>query len=447
MYHVKILKGIISFCCFTAMSIAQPNWSVQSNPLGDSALGKIQFVSPTEGWISQSYGHLLHTTDAGTSWEAVTPFPNDTVVCMTDPANSMWWADPTHGWKINWFGTSLGDAHGAVIHKTTDGGVTWQKKVLSTAAGDMGFQIQFVDENTGWASIYNPTSTPITLTTLKSTDGGNNWNPIGTAGIFYFIDANNGWAIGPPKIYHTTNGGTDWTPQYSDTVQGKFNAIQFTDLHHGWVVGDSNKILKTTDGGVTWTAITNTGIPHVFNSKGLFFLNANLGWIGSKMQYMPVSGDIGINVSTTNGGSTWTTSSFKGTENSDNAWSIFFVDANNGWFTSDGGEIGHTTNGSSTGVRDAAENQAPIGFSLQQNYPNPFNPTTAIQFSVERDGRAVVKAFDILGREVATMYDHAAKAGRYYTATFDGSQFSSGVYFYTIENNGQRLVKKMIMVK
>ena len=126
---------------------------------------------------------------------------------------------------------------------------------------------------------------------------------------------------------------------------------------------------------------------------------------------MPVSSDIGINLSTTNGGSTWTTSSFTGTENSDNAWSIFFVDANTGWFTSDGGEIGHTTNGSSTGVNDAAENQTPIGFSLQQNYPNPFNPTTTIQFSVEKDGRAVVKAFNVLGREMATLYDHACKSG------------------------------------
>ena len=447
MLRVKTFIGVIAFVSLTAMSNAQPGWVIQANPLGDSALGKIQFVSPTEGWISQSYGKMLHTTNAGTTWMVVTPYPNDTVTCMTDPANSMWWVNQTHGWKINWFGTGFGDAHGAVIQYTTDGGNTWQKKVLSTTAGDMGFQIQFIDENIGWASIYNPTTTPITLTTLKSTDGGNSWNPIGTAGIFYFVDANNGWAIGPPKIYHTTNGGTNWTPQYVDTVQGGFNAIQFTDLNNGWVVGDTNKILKTTNGGVTWTAITNTGIQHAFNSKGLFFLNANIGWIGSKIQYMPISGDVGINLSTTNGGSTWTTSSFKGTENSDNAWSIFFVDANNGWFTSDGGEIGHTTNGSSTGVNDGPANQTPQSFSLQQNYPNPFNPTTTIKFSVEKDGNTVVRVFDMLGREVTTLYDHAAKAGEFYTATFDGSKFSSGMYFYTVENNNQRLVKKMMLIK
>jgi photosystem II stability/assembly factor-like uncharacterized protein len=446
MYHAKTFLWISAFVSLTAMSYAQPSWTVQSNPLGDSALGKIQFVSPTEGWISQSYGHLLHTTNAGTSWQAVTPFPNDTVVCMTDPANSMWWVNPTHGWKINWFGTSLGDAHGAVIHKTTDGGTTWQKKVLSTAAGDMGFQIQFVNENIGWASIYNPSGSHITLTTMQTTNGGNNWDTVGTGGIFYFVDANNGWAIGPPKIYHTTNGGVEWTPQYVDTVVGKFNAIQFTDLNNGWVVGDSNKILKTTNGGITWIAITNTGIPHVFNSKGLFFLNANLGWIGSKIQNMPFSGDIGINLSTTNGGSTWTTSSFTGTENSDNAWSIFFVDPNNGWFTSDGGEIGHTTNGSSTEVRTSTSDQTPRSFSLQQNYPNPFNPSTTIRYQVPNTGNVRLDVYDVLGREVAVLVDEVKSAGLY-TATFNAANLPSGVYFYRLHAGSFADTKKLILLK
>ncbi len=135
MHFAKIFILILTFVSLTLISYAQPGWTVQSNPLGDSALGKIQFVSSTEGWISQSYGKLLHTTNGGTSWEAVTPFPNDTIICMTDPANSMWWVDQSHGWKINWFGTSFGDAHGAVIHKTTDGGITWQKKNLPFNCG------------------------------------------------------------------------------------------------------------------------------------------------------------------------------------------------------------------------------------------------------------------------------------------------------------------------
>ena len=94
---------------------------------------------------------------------------------------------------------------------------------------------------------------------------------------------------------------------------------------------------------------------------------------------------------------------------------------------------------------------APVGtpetFSLSQNYPNPFNPTTTIQFSVEKDGRAILKAFDLLGREVTTLYENVAQAGKIYTVTFNGSRFSSGVYFYSIESSNQRMVKKMMMLK
>jgi hypothetical protein len=98
-------------------------------------------------------------------------------------------------------------------------------------------------------------------------------------------------------------------------------------------------------------------------------------------------------------------------------------------------------------VEPLASSPAPHLFALNQNYPNPFNPTTAIQFSVEKNGKAVVKAFDLLGREVATLYNDVAQAGKNYTATFDGSRFASGVYLYSIESNNQRIVKKMLMLK
>jgi len=99
--------------------------------------------------VSQKVGfpvgkeNLLHTTNAGINWIIVKPFPNDTITSMSDPAVTMWWVNQTHGWKMSWLGTTISNAHGAIIHQTTDGGTTWQKKVLSTTNGDMGFQIQF----------------------------------------------------------------------------------------------------------------------------------------------------------------------------------------------------------------------------------------------------------------------------------------------------------------
>jgi hypothetical protein len=81
------------------------------------------------------------------------------------------------------------------------------------------------------------------------------------------------------------------------------------------------------------------------------------------------------------------------------------------------------------------------------NYPNPFNPSTSILFSVPSDGNTVVKIYNVVGQEVATAFVGAATAGRYYKASFDGSHLASGVYYYSVQNNGQQMVKKMLMVK
>jgi len=427
---------------------AQSGWSFQTNPPGSSSLGKIQFVSSTEGWISESYGKLLHTTNAGTDWIIETPFPSDTAVSMSDPAISMWWVNQTHGWKINWFGTGFGDAHGAVIYKTTDGGGTWERKVLSTAIGEMGFQVQFVDTNNGWASIYNPSGP--TLRTLRSTDGGTNWDTIGTAGIFCFVDPSNGWAIGNPKIYHTTNGGTNWAIQYTDTTSGKFTAIQFTDLNNGWVVGDSNKIFKTTDGGSNWTRVTNTGLSSDAYSKCVFFLNANDGWIGVNT---PITWGITPQraiLHTTDGGTSWTWQYPEflldsSATHTSAVFSMFFTNTSDGWLVGDYGIIGHTTDGGTTGVAEG-KNTNPAEFSLEQNYPNPFNPTTTITFSVGTYSHTSLRVYDVLGREVATIFSGELSAGNY-SKQWKANAMPSGIYFYRLQSGHSTETKKLILLK
>ena len=92
----------------------------------------------------------------------------------------------------------------------------------------------------------------------------------------------------------------------------------------------------------------------------------------------------------------------------------------------------------------------PTRYDLSQNYPNPFNPTTKINYDLPRDGKVSIKLFDISGREVVTLVNNVQTAG-YYTITFDGSNLSSGTYFYRIsaESDGQNFVtsKKMILIK
>ena len=91
--------------------------------------------------------------------------------------------------------------------------------------------------------------------------------------------------------------------------------------------------------------------------------------------------------------------------------------------------------------------EVPKVFTLNQNYPNPFNPTTTISFTLAQDGITVLRIFDILGREVATLANGDMKAGVVQHVTFDASRLSSGIYFSCLENNGLRQIKKIVLMK
>jgi parallel beta-helix repeat protein len=84
--------------------------------------------------------------------------------------------------------------------------------------------------------------------------------------------------------------------------------------------------------------------------------------------------------------------------------------------------------------------------SLVQNYPNPFNPTTVISYNLKISGHVTLKVYDVLGREVMTLVDGNQDAG-IHTTSFDGSNLSSGIYFYRITAPGVNQVKKMVLLK
>jgi hypothetical protein len=86
------------------------------------------------------------------------------------------------------------------------------------------------------------------------------------------------------------------------------------------------------------------------------------------------------------------------------------------------------------------------GYNLSQNYPNPFNPSTKIDFSLTESGYTVLKVYNMLGKEVATLVKGQMKAGSY-TVDFSGNNLSSGVYFYKLESKEFSSVRKMFLVK
>ena len=90
--------------------------------------------------------------------------------------------------------------------------------------------------------------------------------------------------------------------------------------------------------------------------------------------------------------------------------------------------------------------EIPDKFDIQQNYPNPFNSVTVIKYQLPKSVYVTLVVYDGLGREVDVMLAGKQNPG-YYEATFDGSQLSSGIYFYKITAGDFTDTKKLLLIK
>jgi hypothetical protein len=90
---------------------------------------------------------------------------------------------------------------------------------------------------------------------------------------------------------------------------------------------------------------------------------------------------------------------------------------------------------------------APLVYAMVQNYPNPFNPSTTISFTVPANGRVTLKVYNIVGQEVAMLFDGLAEAGKYNQVQFNASGLASGTYFSRLDYDGKIQVKKMQLLK
>lgn len=113
--------------------------------------------------------------------------------------------------------------------------------------------------------------------------------------------------------------------------------------------------------------------------------------------------------------------------NSDCAWIDYIV--------FEGGRV--------TGIQNMIE---PEGIELYQNYPNPFNPSTKISFSLTETSEIKLSVFNQKGEIVKTIHDGKLDKGNH-NFDFNGSELTSGIYFYKLETEKGTSMKKMIMLK
>jgi endonuclease I len=105
-----------------------------------------------------------------------------------------------------------------------------------------------------------------------------------------------------------------------------------------------------------------------------------------------------------------------------------------------------TGTGKDNAVSVTNETLHPLTFSLSQNYPNPFNPGTKISWQSPVSSHQILKVYDVLGNEVATLVNEYRNAGSY-EVEFNASNNPSGVYFYRLQAGNFIETKKMILMK
>ena len=92
------------------------------------------------------------------------------------------------------------------------------------------------------------------------------------------------------------------------------------------------------------------------------------------------------------------------------------------------------------------EENAPSTFSVAQNLPNPFNPTTTISFTLPVAGMVSIDVYNVAGQKVDTIVNEYMNTGSH-SVVWDGSEFSTGVYFYTVKFNNFTKSMKMTLIK
>jgi hypothetical protein len=127
------------------------------------------------------------------------------------------------------------------------------------------------------------------------------------------------------------------------------------------------------------------------------------------------------------------------------------VNAMNTYGTSPWSSVCSFTTIGSSSIR-IISSEVPAEYKLYSNYPNPFNPTTKIKFDIQKSvvssqySVVTLKVFDILGKENATLVNEKLNPGTY-EVTFDGSNYSSGIYFYRLITDGFSETKRMTLIK
>jgi photosystem II stability/assembly factor-like uncharacterized protein len=272
----------------------------------------------------------------------------------------------------------------------------------------------------------------------RSTDNGANWLGLepgaGRDYISSFAVSGTNIYVGVPYIgnFCSTDKGSTWKPLQSDSMDLGLTCMG--SIGPDVLVGTYDGMYVSRDSGATWNK-ANSGL--TYNEVYRLAISGTKAFVGTW-------GD-GVYLST-DGGETWApvnTGLPSGT-----LVSALIADSTNLYLGTDGGYGGCWRRPLSEMVTAVNEltDKSIKRFSLEQNYPNPFNPTTTIRYNLSRASRVILKVYNVLGKECATINQGEKPSGSY-TVYFNATNLPSGVYFYRLETEGFVETRKFLLLK
>jgi photosystem II stability/assembly factor-like uncharacterized protein len=275
-YFSKNLLFILIIITSSQFVIAQSGWSINRSK-GTGDLISVFFTSSDVGWVAGDNGYLAYTSDGGKSW-------NRKILNTAANINEIYFRNDDDGYLVA----------GRKMFVTKDGGVSWREELIVKQSefkdGIPEFlSIRFNSRKQGFiiGTIIDKNNDDIIIGSLllRTTDGGESWSRIKVptkVELFHldFDGKSHGWIVGDMgTILATTDNGDSWALQNSGTKETLYN-VDFRDEKDGYAVGTNGTILRTEDGGVNWEQVKSNVTTSLFRVD---FSDDKNGWIvGSK---------------------------------------------------------------------------------------------------------------------------------------------------------------------
>lgn len=373
------------------------------------------------------------------------------------------------GWAAN--------GYYSAVYKTIDGGVNWTLQTTGAMLGGAHYfrNIEFLDENIGFLGTLNQKF-------YKTTDGGNTWNlvtnitpnPMAICGLDC-VGTSTVYGCGayftPAHVIKSTDSGNTWQFIDMSAYATALVDINFINENVGFVSGSNANggvILKTTDGGITWTPILNSGTNGDYIWK-IQILNSNQNVIfGSVEAVAPNPGRL---AKSTDGGITWTYTNAPETI----IQAVGFLDENHGWMgghttgfyeTFNGGLtwtntgvgsnlnrlffVGNTAYASGSTIYKMSSTLSNTSFEEQDRInlnikvsPNPLSDKLNIEIDFLAEDHLLIDLYDNNGKLVKKLIKDDINSIGVKKYSFD-FPYSSGTYFIDFHTNTGRQTSKII---